>query len=488
MKLVEEKRNTNGNGRHDGDLKVFLVPMASFGGAVQTRLDRSWSDARQTYPFGRDEQFDQNALRNRAINLDRNNVLARSIIDRCVDNVVGEGIQFQAATEDEGWNSQAEELWNEWAESACDSRRLDSWDALQRLYCRHYMRDGDAAFVLRNDGALQLPEPRILATPPGMVSQTNVVGGVEFVQSDGRPVAFHFQSGKPNEFVRINARDIVYSRRTTEAGLTRGLAAFSTTARALDQIDGLIEAVICAAEMAAMLALLIKSNNPAGELGALRGTTQTASGTQKNFKLEPAMVKFLQAGEDVTQVTPNQPSQNLNEFLTTMFRRIGLEFGLPLELVTLDFSRTNYSSARASLLQAYRTFRAIQKAMIAAFKRVYRWRISKFINEDGLPARPDAWKCRAIPPGWAWVDPTKEAQSNLIGLDGGWTTLADICASQGRDFTDVLRQRQRELQALDKAGVPTSRSNMTRDPESTPSGQFPTPAGEDEETDEESED
>ena len=495
MKAVKEKK-TNGAAERarsaragDTGMRLDLVvldPRASFAGAVKSRVDRPWPTARQTRPFGYDNQFDLISLRHRAIHLDRTNVLARSVIDRCVDNVIGEGIQIQAATNDESWNQDAESLWNDWAEGACDARRLDQWNGLQRLYARHYVRDGDACFVLRSDGSLQLPEPRIMQTPPSMSGQLSIVDGVEF-DTVGRPVGFHFQGAKPSEYVRVEARDVVYARRSTEAGLTRGIAAFATTARDLDQIDGLIEAVICAAEMAAMLALLITTTDQARELGQLRTQVSTASGSKKEFAFEPGMIKYLNPGESVSPVVPAHPSQNLNEFLATMFRRIGLEFGLPLELVTLDFSRTNYSSARAALLQSQKRFRTIQSEMAAVVKRVYRWRVSKWIKEGVLGARPDAWLCRVIPPSWPWVDPVKEAQANLLGLDGGWTTLAEICASQGRDFVDVLRARQREIAELDSAGIPQVHSNMSRD-RLSPAGQTPIPSGEDEEEDPEEED
>lgn len=443
-------------------VRVF-VPMDSFKGSVKTRLDRPWPDARPTYKFGYDDEGGIKELRDRAMYLDRSNVLARTLIDRTVDNVIGEGITIQAATDDESWNTEAEGRFNDWAEESADARRLDSWCELQRLYCRHFVRDGDAAFVLREDGALQLPEPRFLETPPKLSGNTNVVGGIHLVGEEGLPAAFHFYSGVPGKYSEVQARDVVYSRRTTEAGLTRGVPAFATTARDLDQVDGLIEAVISAAEMAAMFGLLLKTDNAQAELGALRTTTPTASGQKRELKLEPGMFKALLPHEDVTQITPQQPSQNLQEFLTTMFRRIGLEFGMPLELVMLDFSKTNYSSARASLLQAQKVFRGMQKRMIHAFKRVYRWRISKFIKEGKLANRPDAWLCRMIAPGWPWVDPVKEGQAMMLGLDGGWLTLADVCASHGRDLVDVFKQRKREIELFGSAGIPILHSTLTRE-------------------------
>jgi len=458
---MREKKTTTTPPLQD-DVRVF-VPLASFKGAVKTRLDRAWPSARQTYKFGWDEEGELRSLRERAIHLDHTNVLARTLIDRTVDNVIGDGIQVQAATDDEDWNTLAEALFNEWAEESADARRLDTWSDLQRLYCRHFVRDGDAAFVLRDDGSLQLPEPRLLETPPKLSGDMNVISGVHLVGEEGVPAAFHFYAGSPNKYTEVQARDVVYSRRTTEAGLTRGVPAFATTARDLDQVDGLIEAVISAAEMAAMFGLLLKTDNAQAELGALRTVVQTSAGQKRELKLEPGMFKALLPHEDVTQISPQQPSQNLQEFLTMMFRRIGLEFGMPLELVMLDFSKTNYSSARASLLQSYRVFRAIQKRMMHAFKRVYRWRISKFIKAKALANRPDAWLCRMIPPGWQWVDPVKEAQAMLMGLDGGWNTLAEICASQGRDLGDVLKQRKRELAMMEDAGVAQLHSTLTRE-------------------------
>jgi capsid protein len=53
-----------------------------------------------------------------------------------------------------------------------------------------------------------------------------------------------------------------------------------------------------------------------------------------------------------------------------------------------------------------------------------------------------------------WVDPVKEKQGAILGMDGGLSTLKRECAEQGLDYEEVIQQRAVEVAQFREAGLP----------------------------------
>ena len=88
---------------------------------------------------------------------------------------------------------------------------------------------------------------------------------------------------------------------------------------------------------------------------------------------------------------------------------------------------------------------------------------------------PAAWcRCIWIGPGRGWVDPVKEAQAADIRMQTGLSTLQDEAAEQGRDWEELLDQRERELAELERRGLTMVEANydgvstQEEDPDSRP--------------------
>jgi capsid protein len=84
-----------------------------------------------------------------------------------------------------------------------------------------------------------------------------------------------------------------------------------------------------------------------------------------NFR--EGMIVPLMFGEDVAGFTPARPSTAYEPFVTTVFRHIATGLNMPYELLMKDFSKTNYSSARAALLEAWRFFTGRRNWLALAF-------------------------------------------------------------------------------------------------------------------------
>jgi capsid protein len=86
--------------------------------------------------------------------------------------------------------------------------------------------------------------------------------------------------------------------------------------------------------------------------------------------------------------------------------------------------------------------------------------------EKGRP-KPAWLRARWIAPGWSWVDPLKEVKASREAIAGNISSLADEVAGQGKDWEEILEQRQREEQKRKELGLPemTSESKIPKDEE-----------------------
>ena len=114
-----------------------------------------------------------------------------------------------------------------------------------------------------------------------------------------------------------------------------------------------------------------------------------------------------------------------------------------------------YSSARQGLLEDQRTYRIWQKYLIEHFCDVIYAEWLDWMALTGRLSIRDYFSNREkyqrhiwIASGWDWIDPLKEVSANAKALETNQTTLQEICASKGKDYRDVIRQRKIELDLL----------------------------------------
>ena len=166
-------------------------------------------------------------------------------------------------------------------------------------------------------------------------------------------------------------------------------------------------------------------------------------------------------GDKVAPFTPSRPNAAYGTFVENILRHIGTGLNLPFELLMKDFSKTNYSSARAALMEAWRFFMGRRQWLATYWARpVYELWLEEAINKDlieapGFYGNKALWtRCKWIGPGRGWIDPVKEAQASKIRMEIGLSTLEDECAIQGLDWEEVLEQRAREQTKMQELGLP----------------------------------
>jgi lambda family phage portal protein len=172
------------------------------------------------------------------------------------------------------------------------------------------------------------------------------------------------------------------------------------------------------------------------------------------------MIKHLLPGEDITSFNPQRPGATFEPFVERILKAISAALGLPYELVAKDFSKTNYSSARAALLEARRYFKMRQEWLARKLCQPVWERIleeaylTRQLEAATFLEKKEYWvQSSWIAPGWEWVDPLKEAQAAEVGLKNGIITYSDLYASEGKDWEESLEQRKREQDKIKELGL-----------------------------------
>jgi len=439
-------------------------------------------------------------LRERSRDLNRNDPHAAGLTESIIANVIERGIRPQSRIDGarlglsdeltEELRSQAETIWRRWTPVADAGGRL-SFEEIQALVLRQVLESGEALLlpVRLSDAdrpyylALDIIEPDRLATPPSQRQNRSIRSGVE-IGGKGEPIAYWIKKTHPgdtrsrgyrqDDYIRIPAKDekgrpnVLHIYRVLRPGQTRGCPIFAPALAYFKHLDSYLEAELVGARVAACLAAFIKTSEPYG--AAVGRATDTDSRDNRVEALEPGMIEYLLPGEEIRTIVPNPPGNTFSPFVERVLRAVGSALGMPYEIVAKDFSRTNYSSARAALLEARRIFKTMQ-AWIAAKLCQPVWELlleEAYLRDQFLEAKlklrttvPDFYehreeytRARWIAPGWSWVDPTKEVQAARLALLSHLTTLADEAAAQGKDYEEVLEQQAREQKKIDALGLP----------------------------------
>ncbi|WP_447979076.1 phage portal protein [Candidatus Nitrospira bockiana] len=489
--------------------------LSAYVGAEGGRLRKDWSALGASADA--DILNDLPTLRNRSRDLNRNNAHAAAITNAVVVNVVGSGIRPQARPDAQAlgltpdharrFTRQAERAWRHWVPWADSQGRL-SFYGIESLVQRQILENGEVLvlpLMVKDEPwrpfslALEVIEADRLETPPEKRSDLNIRDGVE-LGARGQPVAYWIRKrhpgdlflGRPGarlaqsaEYVRYPAfnaagrRNVFHLYWMLRPGQTRGVPFFAPTMAMFKDLADYMEAELVAARVAACFAAFVKKNDPMGS--ALANATGTTEQGQRVEELEPGMIDYLQPGEDVVFANPNRPGGTYEPFLLSILRAIGSALGLPLELVLKDFSKVNYASARAAILEARRFFKGYQEWLAQNLcQPIWEMVLEEAWLRERLDAvnlfgdeREDWMRTRWIAPGWGWVDPVKEVTSSKLAIENNLSSLADECASQGRDWEEVLEQRQREVELMRELGVPSGAAPG-------PAPAAPTPSTEDE--------
>ena len=466
-----------------------------FEGARVSRLTADWVTSGTSADA--EIRASLTALRNRARQLVRDSDFARQALRAIASNVVGNGIPFQAQVKkqrgnklDQPVNDAIEAAWALWSKAKyCHTAGKLCFADIERLVIRSVAESGEVLvrMVKQPFGGSKIPlalevieadklDETYNGTAPN--SKNEVRMGVE-LDSWQRPVAYWFRNKHPGDYTfpaatvdtakqrtRISADEILHLFLTERPGQTRGISWFASAVKSLHHLAGYTEAEVIRARASSALMGFISS--PEGEL-----IGDDVMDGERVTSFEPGVFKYLAPGESVSVPSLDAPDGQFEPFVRGMLRAVSAGLGVSFESISHDFSQTNYSSSRLSLLEERDNWRMLQRWLTENLhQRVFeQWLdlavLSNALNLPVYEADPERFRqVRWMYRGWAWVDPQKEVAAYKEAEMAGYTTKAEIIAENGGDIEEIFQQRRRELDLADELGLTFDTS--TAAPEATP--------------------
>ncbi|WP_036662619.1 phage portal protein [Pandoraea sp. SD6-2] len=488
---------------------------------VQTQEMGQW------FPQIRSPDSEINQHRDRMVSrsrdLARNDGWANGGITRILDNTVGAHLRLSASPDwrflrrfNKGFDAQwadefgkaVEALWRGYSEDLGhynDLSRQLSVSQQMRLGLRHKLVDGEDLFIAYwkpervGRGAAQyattflVVDPDRLSNPNQMVDTKYMRGGVE-IDDDGVPVAYHIRKAHQNDWYnapesmiweRVEREDedgwrrVIHDFERDRAGQNRGIGVFTPVLAHMKMLARYYGVELQAATVATIFGTYVTSPYDPAMIEAAMDTEKgdQEMGFYQDLRADwakdrPAMlngvrVPTLAPGEEIKQVAAAHPHDGFEDFAHEMLRSVAAALGVSAEQITQDWSKTNYSSARAALLESWKTLsrrNAEFKIGTATplFAAWLREPMERGDLDDVLPRNAPEFieaatayaRCDWLGVARGWVDPVKEKQGAVLGMDAGLSTLKRECAEQGLDWEEVLAQRAVEIGAMKRLGIP----------------------------------
>jgi lambda family phage portal protein len=453
-----------------------------FAAARPSRLNDGWSTL--TTSADHESVSSLAALRSRSRALIRDNAHAKRAQSIVVNNVIGQGIGLQANITNNRSrllnevNDDIERAWLEWCRAEnCHTGGSLAFPDLERLLLAEVFEAGDVLVRIHRTGAmpfsLEVIEAERLAEEWEAPNHNgNIVRqGVE-VDDQFRPVAYWLHAHHPGDprrqltpdrLIRVPAEDIFHLRTVSRWPQVRGVPWMHAAMQRLNQLGEFQEAAVVAARIGAEKVMVLKETEDGRLVESLGETDNDGS---MSWNSSRGQVDILPSGTDIADWTPNYPDTNYDPFVRAALRDIAAAFGVSYESLSRDYSQSNYSSSRLSLLDDRDGWRVLQQWYIRAFReRLHReWLqaavLSRAIQKISVPeyvSRRSYYESVAYKPrGWSWVDPTKEVNAYKEAERAGYITKSDIISqTSSRDLEDVVRERRRELDMLADADLTT---------------------------------
>ena len=337
-----------------------------------------------------------------------------------------------------------------------------------------------------------------LCNPHGTNMDPRMRGGIE-IDKYGAAVACHIRMAHPTEYRDPNSflwkrvpirkpwgrMQMIYLADSQRAEQTRAVSQITSIlkdARIIKRFRDLnLQNMVFNATFAASIESEMPSDEVFARLGAngsndvdpyeayaasYLNTVNLFAGNAKNLTIDGVKVPHLLPGTKLQLRPAGQGTSLGSDFEQSCIRYIAAQLGVSYEELSRDYTNTNYSSARAAMLNTWRHMQSRKKEVADALaNHHFRLWFEESVNKNELATmkgRPsiyegqnmDAYtKAEWIGASRGQIDELKETQAAVLRINNNLTTFEEEMARQGKDWRVVLRQRQREQKMMKELGL-----------------------------------
>lgn len=420
-----------------------------------------------------------------ARDMDRNDAAIGQMVDRAVMNTVQNGMVPDPDTGNDEANKIIADLWYDWSTDPlqCDLAGQLTFIDQTELVFRHALVDGDIFANLTNLGQLELIESHRCRTPSN--TKKNVVHGILLSETRERLEAWftkddidpHMGLSRVGDTQAIPFRDaqrwpnLVQVYNPKRVSQTRGVTALAPVFDVAGMFEDINFAKLVQQQIISCFAILREM--AAGETRS--ATPQTGGREYEEFSdgvrkivedIAPGMEVVGQPGETLKGFAPNIPNPGAMEHFRLMLTLLGVNLGLPLVMVTMDASDTNFSGWRGAVDQARMGFKRNQRWLIDHFLTpVYRWKVRQWSDPKtgdprlkALAAKIEAangnlyWHTWTTPK-WPYIQPLQDAQADALRVEKRQISPRRQLAERGFDVDEIRNEIIADNRAMIEAAV-----------------------------------
>lgn len=396
----------------------------------------------------------------------RNDPIVGQGVRRLVANVVQDGFRLDPATGDKELDEDLKARWREWSESpdACHSEGELTWNQMEQLTLSHVLVDGDICALPRREGFLQFVEAHRLRTPRN--TTRNVIHGI-LLDDDARRLQYWFTREdldprrsleRVSDVKAYDARDGQGNRQVFHCynpyrfSQRRGVTTLAPVSDTVGMHDDIQFAKLVQVQTASLIALLHERGpgwEPIGDQQkGDRETETTAGGSTRLIEgISAGIEVFGDKDERLTAFSPNLPNPEFFPHATLILTFIAINLDMPVAVLLLDPSQTNFSGWRGAIDQARLRFRQIQQWLRQKLHQpVYLWKLRQWMATDaalrsaaareGINLVAHSWNLPTFP----YIEPLKDASADLLQLRNALNSPRRIHAAKGRDWNEVAAE------------------------------------------------
>jgi lambda family phage portal protein len=450
--------------------EAFTEIKADYAAATQSRFRRRRtgipaSGASGDYHYRNESDYLR--IMEYARDIDRNDGVVGQAITRLSNNVFQDGMRLHPLTGDEAINTDMRLRWNEWGDDpdACDVTGEKNFHEQAALAYRADVVDGDMFTVGLAEGCLQHFEGHRVRTPSA--TRRNVVNGV-LLSPERKPLEYWVtredlnptrQIGRVSDIQAFPARDtngfkqVFHTYFPKRLSQTRGISALAPIFDPVGMHDDTQFAHMLAAQVASCITFFRQrsmdftgATAPAAT-GAAETETLVDGNTRIVQGIAPGMEIVGAPGETLSGFSPNIPNPEWFPHQMMILTIIAVNLGLPVAVLLLDPTKTNFSGWRGAIDQARIGFKEIQRHFTAQFHRnVYLFKMRQWIAEDAVLRNAAAkigaviFKHRWNSPTWPYIEPEKDVRTDSIRLDYCLTSPRRLHAERGNEWSEIVSE------------------------------------------------
>jgi len=396
----------------------------------------------------------------------RNDAVMGQLTDRAVVNTISSGFKPDPNTGDKGLDRELKDRFEEESldPDYCDAAGEQTFYEQETTALRETLVAGDVFGLPQQDGTVQFQENHRCRSPQG-TKRKNLVHGVQMEKATRKRTAFYFTNEpidplgqvKANQLTRVGARDAdgeanvwqIYSPKRFSQ--TRGVSAYAPIIVPAGMFGDLNFATLLKAQLSAFWLLVrnrdksfFETNQNIQQLGV---TSEAFTATRSVSELPPGSEIAAGAGETIAPWSPNIPNPEFFPHAKLILTLLGINLGMPLCLLLLDASETNFSGFRGAIDQARMGFRHNQRILESRFHRPWwRFKLNTWADKDpALAARREEleavfFRHKWHKSGWPYIEPTKDAQADLVRAANMQSSHRRIAAERGMEWGDIVTE------------------------------------------------